>query len=210
MARITSVKKAQKDQGKCTVCGKPITIGMPYKWAHPRYRGRIVACEGCAIPLHMLSGSKMVAIYEAQAEFGKLEDGDDKAQGLRDLAETVREVSGAYQESADNQREYFPESSVADENEEKAQSLEAWADELDSAADEVESAASDLDDLFSEQTELESEGEELAEIETDKLTPEQATRLDEINARLEEIDTDIEEKNGDIEDKASEADNCPV
>jgi len=54
MARINTVKKAQKAQGSCINCHKPIEKGMPYKWAKPRYRGKLVACESCQIPLSAL------------------------------------------------------------------------------------------------------------------------------------------------------------
>lgn len=186
MARTNTVKSARKSQGGCCVCRKPINIGDPYKWVKPRYRGKIVACPNCTIPLSMTSSSKMVAIYEDV-------DGLDRtsvesvAEDLHALAETVRGVGEEYQESADNQREYFPDSEVADENEEKAQELDGWADNLETEADEAESELQELEELR----------QELDDPET-------------TDSRKEELESEIEDKEADILGHLDEVDNCPV
>lgn len=109
MARVIFVKKARKAQGKCRVCGKDILKDSPYKWTKPRYSSKIVACTDCTIPLSMTSSSKMVAIWESLQSYS----GDDVSSipdSLRDIAETAKEIAEEYQESADNQRQYFPDS----------------------------------------------------------------------------------------------------
>ena len=187
MARTNFVKSARKPQGNCRSCGKPINIGDPYKWAKPRYRGKVVVCEVCQITISMTSSSKMVAVWEVISAF---DDSDVTSipEGLRDLAGTAREVGEEYQDSADNQREYFPDSDVAEENEERAQNLESWADDLESKADEIENELTELEDLKQELEEL--------QVKDDK--------TEEDNTRLEELPEDIESKEEDIRSEAQD------
>jgi len=215
MARTNVVKSARKAQGKCRSCGKEINVGDPYKWAKPRYRGKVVVCGSCAITASMVSSSKMVAIWE-EMEGINSSDVDSLPDSLRTLAETVRQVGEEYQESADNQREYFPNSEQADENEEKANDLDSWADELESAADEIESALAEMVEMEVEKETLEGEKGELE----DKLdggfydmmpdeTKNAQHRVEEIDDRIEEIETDIENKQNEIDEHAGSLDNCP-
>lgn len=200
MARVQVVKQARKAQGTCKVCGKIINAGDPYKWAKPRYGARVVVCKDHQITPSMTSSSKMVACWEAQEEIGKASV-DGLAEALRDAANTAREVGEEYQEGADNQREYFPDSEVADENEERAQNLEQWADELESAADDVEQLFEEIEEVDIEKAELE------AKLEDEDLAEEDRK---EAQARLEEIEGEREGKEEEAQDKASEAsDNCP-
>ena len=104
MARVTIVKKAQKAQGNCRKCGKPINAGAPYKWAKPRYGAKVVVCANCQITPSMTSSSKMVACWGAVEDIGEAGDTRSRAEALRSAAETAREVGEEYQESADNQR----------------------------------------------------------------------------------------------------------
>lgn len=214
MARTHVVASARKAQGNCRSCGKAINAGDAYKWAKPRYRGKVVVCGDCQITVSMTSSSKMVAVWEAQTEFGKIEASGDIGQGLRDLAETARGVGEEYQESADNQRQTFPDAEVADENEQKAQDLESWADELETAADEADGAVEELDTLTSEKDDLESEQsafetERDSEGITEERKAEVETRLDEIETRISEIENEINDKESDIETAKEVADNCP-
>ena len=190
MARTTVVKAARKPQGKCRTCGVDINIGDPYKWAKPRYGAKAVVCGAHQITVSMTSSSKMVTIWEAQESFSPGSP-EKAAEELRGLAETVREVGQEYQDSADNQREYFPDSDVAQENEDKAQELDGWADELESAADDIESLISEVDDLQTELAGLEDNEEN--------------------QERREEIENEIEEKQEEATSKADEvAGECPV
>lgn len=185
MARTHIVEKARKSPGVCIGCHQVINAGEPYKWVHPRYRTKVVAHKGCNIPLSAVSSSKMVAVWEAVEAFDDSEV-TSIPDGLRDLANTAREVGEEYQESADNQREYFPDSEMADENEERAQNLEQWADDLESNADELESAVSELEELQQEQGELQSK----------------ENKTEEDTARLEELESEIDEKEEDIRSQA--------
>lgn len=189
MARTNHVKHARKEQGLCMVCrdeSRPLNIGSPYKWVKPRYGRRVVAHPDCAIPMSMVSSSKMAGIYDDVSALNR-DGAESVVEGLRGLANTVREVGEEYQEGADNQREYFPDSETADESEEKAQELDSWADELESAADEAESEIDELDKLQ----------EELDDPDT-------------ADERKEELDSEIENKQDEILAHLDVADECPV
>lgn len=140
MTRTNIVQNAKKAHGNCRVCGKPINEGDSYKWAKPNYGAKVVVCSACTITPRMTSSSKMVTIWQEQEG---LDQNDPEA--IRSLASTAREVGEEYQESCDNQREFFPDSEVAQENEEKAEGLGTWADELESAADSLETALEEVD-----------------------------------------------------------------
>ena len=206
MARVHRVAKARKDQGKCQACGKTILIGDAYKWAKPRYRGRVVVCDKCQISQSMLSSSKMVACWDAQTAIEKADD-SDLAGELRTAAETTREVGEEYQDSADRQREYFPDAEQAEENEERAEALDRWASQLEEAADDVEGAIEAKDALTAEQDELETERNDLEGEEGDDMI--RSNRLKEIADRLVDIEREIEEQDSVVEDARTVADECP-
>ena len=189
MARTYTVKSARKAQGNCRVCGTPINAGDSYKWAKPRYRGKVVVCSEHQITISMTSSSKMVAIWEAQEDLGKeiadAGDVENIASALESLAETAREVGEEYQDSAASPREYFPDSSVADENEERAQNLDVWADELDTTANSIRGDSSDIEDLQVSIDNLEEDGENY-EKEKDELETELEIKLDEARSQADD------------------------
>jgi DNA repair exonuclease SbcCD ATPase subunit len=135
MAKLNTVAHNKKPR-TCKICGKPIEIDTPYKWIHPRYRGRIDAHTDCEIPLSMTSSSKMVSVWESQKAVEQADTVEDIAQTLHDLASTAQEVAQEYRDGVENQRQYFPD--AGEENEQKADDLESWAEEVESAANEVE------------------------------------------------------------------------
>ena len=187
MARTNVVKSARKAQGKCRVCSKEINVGDPYKWAKPRYGSKVVVCSGCQITASMTSSSKLVAVWEAQEALSFSEDDLEAiAADLRSLAETAREVGQEYQDSCDNQREYFPDSETAQENEDKAQGLDGWADELDAAADDVDNLQSEIDDLQAELAALDNDSEDFDE-ETERIEGEIQEKREEAVGDADEI-----------------------
>ncbi len=192
MARTTTVKSARKAL-TCRVCREPINIGDPYKWTKPLYKGKIAAHVGCTIPPSMTSSSKMVAVWEAQETLNR-SNAESVPEGLRDLATTAREVGGEYQESADSQREVFPDAEVAQENEDKAQGLDSWADELETAAEEAESELSELEELQNELAGLNSQEGQSKDDED----------------RVVELESEIEDKETEILAHVDTADECPV
>lgn len=143
MPRINHVKKAQKDQGTCGGCSKPIKKGEPYKWIKFRFGGKRKRCESCTFRASDLTNSdKLSRVYGAQetAQDALSEvtydevscDASEVKEILSDAASEIREVGEEYQESCDNIMEHFPSgNSTSEECEEKANELEGWADELE-------------------------------------------------------------------------------
>jgi hypothetical protein len=166
MPRVRHVKKARKSHGKCGSCGTPINVGDPYKWAKPRYGSKKVRCVNCKFKRGDLSSSKMVTIYDAQDTayegikgWGG-EEIDELKSVLEDFSEVVREVASEYEESAENIRQYFPESWKADELDEAYSELEGWAEEIDCFdPDEFDPEAGEDKESWAE--ERRSEAEEL-------------------------------------------------
>lgn len=194
MARVYSVKKARKDQGNCRACGKPILRGMAYNYKEPRYGGIIKVHANCPMKHYWGSSSKMVAIWEEIDSITANTIAIEVADALHSLADTVRGVADEYQESCDNQREYFPDSEIAEENEQKATDLTDWADEIESEAGEAEDLIDGMEALLEEQRELNSK---------DTLSEDEQSRLDEIDGEIESVEQDIL-------DKLNIADNCPI
>lgn len=146
MPRINHVKKAQKDQGACLKCHKPIAAGDAYSWLKGRNGPRKVVCANCQFSDSDKTGSdKLGRVYDARdaalAAVGNWaieDDPEDLKSALTECAEALREVSNEYQESADNIHQNFSESSTADDCEEKANEIESYADSVENALDNVD------------------------------------------------------------------------
>lgn len=146
MTRIHHVMHARKNQGECRVCGKKIKAGDAYKWAQPRYKPKVIVCGDCRIKPTMISKSKTAILEEAMDELDQV-----SLKGLPDqlnyLWETAYEIAQDYQEAAESQREYFPNSSIADRNEEKASDLEYWADSVSEAMRDIKEILIEIEAL---------------------------------------------------------------
>lgn len=144
--RTHGVKKAQKDQGACLKCHKPIKAGDAYSWLKGRHGPRKVVCATCHFSDSDRTGSdKLARVYDARdaaqeavAKWAVEDDVEDLKSTLTECAEALREVAREYQESADNIHQNFSESSTADDCEEKATEIESWADEVADAVDNAE------------------------------------------------------------------------
>jgi len=144
--RTHSVKKAQKDQGTCLKCHKPIKAGDSYAWLKGRHGPRKVVCAACHFSDSDRTGSdKLARVYDARdaaleavAKWAVEDDVEDLKAILTDCADALREVAQEYQDSADNIHQNFSESSTADDCEEKANEIEGYADEVAEAADNME------------------------------------------------------------------------
>lgn len=75
-------------------------------------------------------------------------DGIEDADGLRAIAEQLREIGGEEQEKFDNMPDGLQQGPTGELLEERAQGCESWADDIDTTADELESK---LDELQKEQ-----------------------------------------------------------
>jgi hypothetical protein len=146
MARIKTVAKAQKDQGKCRRCGAPILAGSKYYWFANRIGRSSIRKNFCAAHYpkasEVTTSDKLSQIYSAQEDLAVAIDAagslEDLSSALRDAAGIAQEVAEAYRESISNMPESFQNGSQAEEMEEKASQCEDWASALESAADEVE------------------------------------------------------------------------
>ncbi len=210
MARLNTVKHSRQAR-ICRVCNGDISIGETYNWVHPRYMRRVDAHTTCVIPVSMTSNSKMVAIWSAQEEYAKLTDPMDKKADAEMMAEAIREVAGEYSEAASNQQEYFPDSEVAQENEDKGNELESWADEIEAKAGEVEEAEEpeEDDEVIQARARLqELENELFAETVTKEDYARQIEELNTtINLRLEELGDESESDTDELDDLVQA---CPV
>lgn len=161
MARVKTVAKAQKDQGPCRKCRKPIVKGQPYKWFANligRTSIRKVFCADCRINRSDITTSdKLASAYSAQEtleeQIGNAHDVLDLEAALNDAANSAREVADEYRESISNMPDSLQCGSVADDMEEKASALETWADELESAACEVSEMQDDVEEAKDEDAE---------------------------------------------------------
>jgi len=140
LPRVDHIKRAQKAQGACESCRKPIEVGQPYKAVKKRYGPRRVRHEACPTwKPSELSGSKMAEVMAVQEAYEPPYDSPtDWAEAVRAIAEAARQVGEQYQESADNIEQGFQHSTSMSENLASfAEELSSWADELESAADEI-------------------------------------------------------------------------
>ena len=187
MARVTVVAHAQKDQGNCMDCGKPIVKGDPYKWAHPKNMGVAKVHVNCRLRASWLTSSgHLQNIYGAQEGY---EDADPQtARDVADALEDVRSVAeverDAYGQSADNLEQGFGHStSSSDETRGKSDACDSWEQELQQAIDIATSLADEIDELESEKTKLEDGDYE------------EGMDEDSAQERIDEIDGEIDDRN---------------
>ena len=160
MARVQTVPKARKEH-QCGKCGKPISVGEPYKWAKRRYGSKMIrhAAQECRFRNSDLFGAKTAqiddAIEDAQDAISRAAEIDDIRPLLDDVATVARDVASEYEEAssawAGGQNERFDElaqacSDFADECESWEPSVDLDAVKLDAAAEvEREKGESDAD-----------------------------------------------------------------
>ena len=144
--RITTVKKARKDQGTCSRCADPIRAGDSYRWIKFRMGGRRVRCmkPECAFRRSdMTTSDKLQMLYGAQEiveDALRVWDGGDVApivEALETAQQDATEASEGYNESADSQEEFFPGSPNIDDIREKAEMAEQFAEALGDEASEL-------------------------------------------------------------------------
>jgi len=163
MPRIHIVKKARKDPGQCSKCKEWIKAGSPYRWIKRFRASKAVRCmkRECRFRNSDLTSSDKLsdfylaieniedAVEEARefepTEFTSYHEKLSEVKGVvEESAELIREVSYAYEESADNQDEYFPGSPLVDEIRYNAANAETHAYNLDSAASDLDTAAAEV------------------------------------------------------------------
>lgn len=153
MARVTHIKKAQKDQGPCTKCHTKIKVGDPYVWWKFLRWPRSVRCakpECSPKPSDLTRSEFYSTLYDlgdrlqsALDDFRKEGDGSSLSSELNDIASELRTLGEECQEKYDNMPEGLQQGDTG-------QLLQTRAEECDSKANELESAASTLDSFADE------------------------------------------------------------
>lgn len=141
--RVTSVKKSRQAR-ECGKCGDKIAVGDGYVWWKFRFGGKRVRClkaECAPRPSDLTSSDKLSRLYAIQenlsdeiAEWRKNDptDTEDLKTALESAGSEAREVADEYRESAQNIEDGFGhETSMSEEINEKAESVDSWADELE-------------------------------------------------------------------------------
>jgi DNA repair ATPase RecN len=163
MARIHVVKSAQKDQGNCVGCGKPIKKGMPYRWVKAsRYANKFKRHDRPeCLPFQqteMEGNEKKAMCYQAQADLqnaiaglgtwpkdDKRSDSEKAKELLDDLRTVFDEAAGqvgeavdAWEESFDNLPEGFQQGDTGQQIEELKELAEAYKERLEEFPNEVD------------------------------------------------------------------------
>ena len=153
VARVKSVGKARKDQGKCGGCDKPILAGDAYKWWTIGFRSRYKnkRCEACPVPPPSAreSNEKIATIMAAEEGFNPSNAAcrDDLVSILEEAAENIRSAGEMWTESAEAMEQGFGhETEQSCEQQEKAEAAEAWADSIDEAAQNLDEEQGDDED----------------------------------------------------------------
>jgi Fe-S oxidoreductase len=194
VARLHTVNKARKDQGKCGKCGTPLPAGSPYRHFSVGFRSsyvqkRCMKIECTPRPSERES-SKLSSVYAA------MEAAEDELAGLRSadvgeqdtvtsivttVAEEVRTVADEYREADSYIGGGGSGSTVSEER----------ADTLESAADELESFQPSADPA--DFTECEDAGDEDHDADTCEACGEDKARLwDELITEAETVLSEAE------------------
>ena len=158
IARVHTVAKSRKDQGKCGNCGQVLPKGSGYLYWLPYFRSnyKMVRCldRACYPPPSVLESSKAATIYAAQESFeanvGDLITKDDIEAAVQEVADAVTEVKDEYDDALSSW-EYGNEQlqEKVDHYESQAYELDGWqfdgADEFE-LCDEHDEAEADRDD----------------------------------------------------------------
>lgn len=147
MARTYTVKKCQKAQGNCQSCGKPIEVGMAYKYVKPQ-RGVIYKrhqdCPSWRAS-ELTSSAQLATLYGGQEaahdnldhllENTSYDESFDPAQFISDVEQIVHDCAEAadegkemYEESLQNLPDNFQDGSDMND---KIAECETWHDELE-------------------------------------------------------------------------------
>lgn len=130
MAKVHFVKAARKDN---PVAKK----GESYYWWKPMVGGRGGAkrfSKERPKPSQLTQSEFLSRLYEEQESLDAATD----AEGMKAVAEAIRELGEEQQGKYDNMPEGLQQGETGQLLEERAQGCQSWADEIDTAADELE------------------------------------------------------------------------
>jgi hypothetical protein len=162
VAKVTTIAKSRKDQGKCGKCGKDLPAGTGYLYWLPYFRSntkRVRCLDAACYPAPSeRESSKAATIYAAQEAFDvdAMDDKDEIEAAVQEVADAVTEVKEEYDDALSNW-EYGNEAlqEKVDHYESQASELDGWQFE---GADDWEQC----DDHY----ELDRETEAVANCET--------------------------------------------
>ena len=108
--KLEIVKKARKDQGKCSRCGDALPAGSAYQYWYPGFRSnyKIVRCmkAECFPRPSERETSKASTILAAQEKFadniGTLDSVEDIEAAVQEVADAVEEVREEYESALDS------------------------------------------------------------------------------------------------------------
>ena len=132
LAKVTEVKSARKDQGKCGRCGTALPAGSPYLWFTVGFRSsyKNVRCTEpkCFPSRSERESSKLAAIWDAQDAFdvSTATTIEEIEQAVHDVGDQFSEVAQEYHDAAEDQYGNI----FNEEANERGDILESSADEL--------------------------------------------------------------------------------
>lgn len=135
VAKVTTVAKSRKDQGKCGRCGKELPAGTGYLYWLPYFRSntkRVRCLDTACYPAQSeRESSKAATIYAAQEAFEEnvngLEEKDEIESAVQEVADAVEEVRSEYDDAL-SAWEYGNEAlqEKVDHYESQAGELDGW------------------------------------------------------------------------------------
>ncbi len=190
MPRANFVKAARKDN---PVCKK----GESYWWWKPMVGGRGGAkrySKTQPTRSQLTQSDFLGSLYRIEDESFK---GVEDAEGLKAVAEEIRELGTEQQEKYDNMPEGLQQGDTGQTIEERAQGCETWAEEIDSIADALETALEELETLGGEWADYDNAMTEWNPDDEDTDEPEEPTEERPADdARTELISEKVDEASG--------------
>jgi len=107
VARLYTVQKSRKDQGKCHKCGVELPAGSPYLYYYVGFRSNYkhVRCtkQECFPKPSERESSKTATILAAQENFdvSGMDSKDDIEAAVQEVGSSIQEVADEYQEALD-------------------------------------------------------------------------------------------------------------
>ncbi len=158
MPRVTSVKSARQDQGRCIKCPREIKKGDPYKWYAFMVGGRggpkRKHCQYCPVkPADLTNSDYLKGAYGIEESIDKI-PGDVDSVGaaqeipdqLREIAQEIRDLGEEQQGKLDNMPEGLQQGDTGQLIQSRIDACEEMATQFDEKADTIETAANSLVD----------------------------------------------------------------
>lgn len=158
LCKLNHVGKAQKDQGRCQICGQAVRAGDAYKWWKGRFTPRYVAHAGCTVPAYRRETNPLRSDHMAAAdevsEAMSATSPESAAEHLRSAMDMVQgvvdELEGRIDGWSGTNLEYSQQSEACQQSRDELQDwldrAEEWAYELENLDPEPAEAEDGDDD----------------------------------------------------------------